>query len=107
MQYNQFQGEVQTALQQAGLEDASIEIKGTATSFYSENPHKPLGHHFDANPADPADIDLGVASSEMIERMQSIGFVAHPEIPTFTRQEISIMHFLSLQNYPQLPRQAW
>jgi hypothetical protein len=81
-QFVEFQGEVQDVLRQAGLGGADVEIKGTATSFYSENPHKPLGHHFDANPEELADIDLGVASEAMIARMQELGYAPHPDIPT-------------------------
>ena len=81
-QFDQFQSEIRDVLRTSGLDDADIEIKGTATSFYSENPHKPLGHHFDANPDELADIDLGLASSAVIERMQAMGFEPHPNIPS-------------------------
>ena len=84
-QFADFQSEVRDVLRQAGLGDTDIEIKGTATSFYSENPGKPLGHHFDANPDELADIDLGIASDAIINRMQALGFEPHEKIPSIYR----------------------
>jgi hypothetical protein len=80
-QFNTFKSELRDTLQKAGLDDAQVEMKGTATTFYSENPKKPLGHHFDANPLEKGDLDFGIASPEVINRMEAAGKVPHPNMP--------------------------
>lgn len=85
-QYRQFQSELAALLKTAGLKDAFVTLKGTATTFYSENPRKPLGHHFDANPKEPADLDLGLGSATLLERMAARGIRPSAKIPTIFRQ---------------------
>jgi hypothetical protein len=43
---------------------------GTATGFYSGNPNKPKGHHFDRlAPESKGDMDIELNSPEMVEHM--------------------------------------
>jgi hypothetical protein len=84
-QFSTFKSELRDTLQKAGLDDAHVEMKGTATTFYSENPKKPLGHHFDANPLEKGDLDFGIASPEVIKRMEAAGKVPHPNMPHIYR----------------------
>ena len=72
-QFARFNSELDVAVRQAGLHDAEVGLKGTSTTFYSENPSKPLGHHWDANPAALGDYDLNVTSSKMVDIMRSVG----------------------------------
>ena len=53
-----------------------------------------LGHHFDANPCatgnignklEKGDLDFGVASPEVIKRMEAAGKVPHPNMPHIYR----------------------
>jgi hypothetical protein len=81
VQFEKFKLELRETLAKAGLNDAQVEVKGTSTAFYSENPKKPLGHHFDANPAEPGDIDMGIASKQIVERMKAAGKEPHPKMP--------------------------
>jgi len=80
-QYQKFQSELDDVLKKMGLDDAQIDLKGTSTTFYSENPSKPLGHHFDAKADELADIDLGIASPKMVDDMGAAGMSAHPKLP--------------------------
>jgi len=79
-QYQKFQSELDDVLKKMGLDDAQIDLKGTSTTFYSENPYKPLGHHFDAKADEIADIDLGIASPKMVDDMEAAGMAAHPKL---------------------------
>ena len=72
-QFGEFKGEMNSALDKAGLADSEIGLKGTATTFYSENPSKPLGHHWDADLKAPSDYDLNITSRSMVDRMESAG----------------------------------
>ncbi len=72
-QVAQFKSELDRALNKAGLPDAEVGLKGTSTTFYSENPSKNLGHHWDANPAALGDYDLNGTSSKMVDALTSAG----------------------------------
>lgn len=72
-QYQKFQGELASLLKGLDLGDATVVLTGTATTFYSENPSKPLGHFFDQLPNEPGDLDLGVGSDRLVERMRASG----------------------------------
>ncbi|QGW82230.1 Ig-like domain repeat protein [Variovorax paradoxus] len=72
-QVAQFKSELDRALNKAGLPDAEVGLKGTSTTFYSENPSKNLGHHWDANPAALGDYDLNVTSSKMVDTLTNAG----------------------------------
>lgn len=56
-QFSRFSEELNDALDASGLPDAQVGLKGTSTTFYSENPGKPLGHHWDADLLNPGDYD--------------------------------------------------
>ncbi len=73
LQFARFKSELDVAVRQAGLADAEVGLKGTSTTFYSENPGKPLGHHWDKNPAALGDYDLNVTSPTMVDRLRSAG----------------------------------
>lgn len=64
-QFNQFKAELAVALKSSGLSDAKANMKGTSTTYYSYNPGKPLGHRFDANPQELADIDMNIQSQKL------------------------------------------
>ena len=70
-QFQQFKQELDGVLSKSGLGDADVGMKGTATTFYSENPGKPLGHHWDADPANRGDFDLNLTSRKMVDRMDA------------------------------------
>ncbi len=95
-QYQQFRRELHEALQAEGLDDAGVRMRGTATTFYSENPKKPLGHHWDADPAHPGDFDLELSSSQLTQHMQDAGYSSHPDIPSIYKTR----HVM--QEYPEL-----
>ncbi len=69
-QFGNFKQDLSEALTKSGLDDAAVGMKGTATTFYSENPGKPLGHFWDADPANPGDYDLNLASNKMAQAMK-------------------------------------
>ncbi len=90
-QFAQFKKELNTALNNAELSDAQIGLKGTATTFYSENPSKKLGHHWDADP-DPAkkgDYDLNITSSKMVNTMEKSNISPHPKYNVFKTKDIN------------------
>lgn len=64
-QFDQFKTELAVALKASGLSDAKANMKGTSTTYYSYNPGKPLGHRFDANPQELADIDMNIQSQKL------------------------------------------
>ena len=95
-QYQQFQKELKGLLKEVGLDDAFVTLKGTSTTFYSENPRKPLGHHFDANLKEPADLDLGLGSKKLIAALAGSGVEASAKIPTIfhtadTLQQVPVL----------------
>ncbi len=84
-QYQQFRRELLEVLHRGGLEGVHVGLTGTSTTFYSENPRKPIGHFFDENAAEPADLDLNLSGAPILKRMQSAGKKAHPVIPDIYR----------------------
>ena len=74
-QYQQFQTEFQEAMKGIRVDGkpvtAQAQVIGSATTFYSNNPDKPLGHHFDRNRAegDTSDMDIDLYSPEMAKHM--------------------------------------
>ena len=88
-QFAQFKGDLNESLQQAGLGDAEIGMKGTSTTFYSENPGKPLGHHWDADPANPGDYDLNVTSDAMVSKMRDLGIQPSEKYGVFKTKDIN------------------
>lgn len=70
-QFTSFKKDLSSALKKNGLKDAEVGLKGTSTTFYSENPHKPLGHHWDADPLAKGDYDLNVTSQKMINKLEA------------------------------------
>lgn len=71
--FSQFKRELAEVLKVSGLSDGKSRMKGTSTTFYSENPKKPLGHRFDANPAEPADVDINIESAIMVKEFSVAG----------------------------------
>ncbi len=99
--FQQFKKELNELMSAIGLADAVLRMKGTSTTFYSENPKKPLGHHFDANPKEPADVDIGVESKSLTKKMADAGFSPHPEIPDIFKTRHVMQEFPKLQAFSQ------
>lgn len=90
-QFQQFQSEFGTALKESGLDDAQVGMKGTSTTFYSENvwdPAKPLGYHWDSNPAQPADYDLNITSDKMLDKMAEADISPNPKTGAFKTRDL-------------------
>ncbi|MDR3616751.1 MAG: hypothetical protein P4L53_24555 [Candidatus Obscuribacterales bacterium] len=86
-QFAQFKSELSKTLCESGLEDATIGMKGTSTTFYSESIYKKLGHHFDALPK-PSDCDLDISSSTLVKRMQDFGFEPTPDAGVYKARHV-------------------
>jgi hypothetical protein len=97
-EWQSFQDELRDVLARSGLDDAEIGLKGTATTFYSENPNKPFGHHWDADPANPGDFDFNVLSQRMMDDMAAAGIEP-------SRLNIFATRYLEAE-YPELARFA-
>lgn len=71
--YAEFVADVQNALIKEGIKgnDGAVVIRGTSTTFYSENPKKPLGHHYDKIKEAPADLDLALEAPELKKLYES------------------------------------
>ena len=88
-QFIQFQKEMTTALKKDGLHDAKVGLKGTATTFYSENPSKALGHHWDAKkPIDFGDYDLNISSQKMTQHMKNSEIKPSKQYEVFKTRDI-------------------
>jgi uncharacterized Zn-binding protein involved in type VI secretion len=94
-QFGAFKQDLQQALGKSGLDDAEVGMKGTATTFYSENPGKPLGHHWDADPLNPGDYDLNLFSSKMNSQLQEAGAMVHEKYDIYRTKDIT-------NNFPEL-----
>ena len=95
-QFRKFKQELTEALRVSGLPEGKARMKGTSTTFYSENPDKPLGHRFDADSKKPADIDINIEGAGMVERMKSAGLPpAEGDNPIFSTRKM-------MQQYPAL-----
>ncbi|AIY43034.1 Rhs-family protein [Collimonas arenae] len=101
-QFGQFKTDLHGALNEAGLPDAEIGLKGTSTTFYSENPGKPLGHHWDADPLNPGDYDLNISSPKMVEQLQDANISPSEKYGVFKTRDIN-------ENFPALDKfqQEW
>ena len=88
-QYIKFQKEMTVALKKDGLDDSKVGLKGTATTFYSENPSKTLGHHWDAKkPIDLGDYDLNISSKKLIHQMGEAGIKPNERYGIFKTRDI-------------------
>jgi hypothetical protein len=94
-QFSQFKNGLNAALKQAKLDDADVGLKGTSTTFYSENPSKPLGHHWDANPSAKGDYDLNVTSPTMINELKQNGIVPSAKYGVYKTRDMEA-------NFPHL-----
>ncbi|WP_230942042.1 PAAR domain-containing protein [Burkholderia stagnalis] len=101
-QFTEFKTGLNDALKRAGLDDAEIGMKGTSTTFYSENPGKPLGHHWDADPVNPGDYDLNITSDKMVSKMQDLGISPSEKYGVFKTRDIQ-------ETFPELDefRSGW
>ena len=76
-QYQQFQTEFQEAMKGIRVDGkpvtAQSQVIGSATTFYSNNPDNPLGHHFDRRfglgEGKRSDVDIDLYSPEMAAHM--------------------------------------
>lgn len=101
-QFGQFKQELDVAMSKAGLSDAEVRLKGTSTTFYSENPGKPVGHHWDADPANPGDYDLNITSGAMVKKLQDAGIKPKEKYGVFRTRDIN-------KNFPHIDefREKW
>jgi hypothetical protein len=88
-QFAQFKSELDVAMSRSGLGSGEVGLKGTATTFYSENPGKALGHHWDATPSALGDYDLNITSSVMVNTLQKSGLSPHPKYNVFRTADIN------------------
>ena len=85
--FKEFKADVSDTFAKCGLGDAEVRLQGSATAIYSDNPGKPLGHHFDRNLKSgekfergvtdrkiAADYDLNITSPTMVEKLNSKGY---------------------------------
>ena len=98
-QFTEFKAELHQTLEKAGLKDATTEMRGTSTTFYSENPKKPLGHHFDAKPTELADVDISLHSPSAASKMEAGGMKPHPDIPSIFKTRNTYQAFPELKNF--------
>jgi hypothetical protein len=98
-QYQTFQRELRAVLAKVGLSDATVILTGTSTTFYSENPRKPLGHHFDANQDEVADIDLGVTSAALVMCMKDAQCEPSPKLETIFRRRDTMAQVPEFQTF--------
>ncbi len=87
-QFNLFKTEMDDAFKQAGLTDAEVGLKGTSTTFYSENPSKRLGHHWDADPANLGDYDINITSPTMKAKLDELGIAPSEKYGVFKTRDI-------------------
>jgi RHS repeat-associated protein len=99
-QFNQFKAELDASLNDADLQDAEVGMKGTATTFYSENPGKPLGHYWDADPSNPGDYDLNLSSHEMSTQMEEAGISPSEKYGVYKTRDINAT-YPSLDEFQQ------
>jgi hypothetical protein len=87
-QFQHFASEILMACKESGLPDVILTIKGTSTNFYSENPRKPRGHRWDADPKNLGDYDISMSSQEMNARMTRDGVALHPKCGIWRKEDI-------------------
>jgi hypothetical protein len=54
----------------------SVQVMGSSTTFYSGNPEKPLGYHFDSKGPGQSDYDIDIVSPELVKMM-----LQNPDVP--------------------------
>lgn len=94
-QFAQFKAEMHEALKKSGLSQTQVGMKGTATTFFSENPSKPLGHHWDADPLNPGDYDLNLAGQDFLDSMKAAGATPSEKYGVFRTSDVE-------ENFPEL-----
>lgn len=99
--FQEFKKELHDLMADIGMADAVLRLKGTSTTFYSENPGKPLGHHFDANPKEPADVDIGIESKALTQQMAAAGVSPNPKIPSIFKTKDVMKQQPKLQAFSQ------
>ncbi|MDO8298251.1 hypothetical protein [Lacisediminimonas sp.] len=87
-QFQHFASEILMACKESGLPDVVLTIKGTSTNFYSENPRKPRGHRWDADPKSPGDYDISMSSETMNARMARDKVALHPKCGIWRKEDI-------------------
>lgn len=88
-QFVKFQKNMTAALKKDGLDDSKVGLKGTATTFYSENPNKVLGHHWDAKkPTELGDFDLNLSSKIMTNHMNKLKIKPNEQYGVFTNRHM-------------------
>ncbi|MEQ8450049.1 MAG: hypothetical protein RIB97_10230 [Nitratireductor sp.] len=77
-EFDAFNVELADALRREELSDAEVRLVGSSTRFYSDNPNKEHGHHFDKefieNGRVPSDYDLNIAGDSFRQKMIEKGF---------------------------------
>ncbi len=87
-QFRHFAHEILRACKESGLPDVVLTVKGTSTNFYSENPRKPRGHRWDADPKNPGDYDISMTSETMNGRMARDKVALHPKCGIWRKEDI-------------------
>ena len=87
-QFWHFSNEILKACKESGLPDIILTVKGTSTNFYSENPRKPRGHRWDADPKNPGDYDISMTSETMNIRMARDNVALHPKCGIWRKEDI-------------------
>ncbi len=54
----------------------SVQVMGSSTTFYSGNPEKPVGYHFDTKGPGQSDYDIDIVSPELVKMM-----LQNPDVP--------------------------
>lgn len=96
-QFTSFKNDLNLALKENKLKDAEVGLKGTSTTFYSENPHKPLGHHWDADPLAKGDYDLNITSQKMINKLETSNIKPSDKYGVYKTRDMN-------ENFPALDR---
>jgi hypothetical protein len=72
-QLREFQADIQQTIASIQVDgkpiSAALQVMGSSTSFYSGNPDKPLGHHWDRAGIGQSDYDIDVVSPELVKAM--------------------------------------
>jgi hypothetical protein len=94
-QFATFKTELNQVMSKSGLDDAEVGLKGTSTTFYSENPGKPVGHHWDADPVKKGDYDLNIDSEKMVQKFQGSSISPSEKYGIFRTRDVT-------ETYPEL-----
>lgn len=66
-----------------------VGLKRTSTTFYSENPNKRLGHHWDADPAKLGDYDINITNPTMKAKLDELGIAPSEKYGVFKTKDIN------------------